>query len=56
MKRTAIILATLIVSLLITLPAAGQRRSHDPLTPDEIDQLRDNMLEPELRLKLFVKF
>ena len=61
MKRTAIVLrmivlATLIVSLLITLPAAGQRRSHDPLTPDEIDQLRDNMLEPELRLKLFVTF
>jgi hypothetical protein len=33
---------------------AAQR--HDPLTPPEIDQLRDTAVEPELRLKLYVKF
>ncbi len=29
---------------------------HDPLTPPEIDQLRDTAVEPELRLPLYVKF
>ena len=32
------------------------QRRHDPLNPLEIDQLRDAMLEPDERLKLFVKF
>jgi hypothetical protein len=41
--------------LLLVLPLCGQRR-RDPLNPLEIDQLRDAMLDPDERLKLFVKF
>lgn len=36
-------------------PALGQRR-RDPLNPLEIGQLRETALEPDLRLKLLVKF
>ena len=35
-------------------PAWSQR--HDPLNPDEIDQLRETAVEPEKRMKLFVAF
>jgi hypothetical protein len=41
--------------LLASLLARSQRR-HDPLEPAEIDQLRDTAVEPENRLKLYVKF
>jgi hypothetical protein len=34
---------------------SAQRRS-DPLTPTEIDQLRDAAMEPEPRMKLYVAF
>jgi hypothetical protein len=37
-------------------PQASAQRRHDPLNPLEIDQLRDAMLEPEQRLKLYVTF
>jgi len=40
---------------LLSLAVHGQRR-RDPLNPLEIDQIRDTALEPEERLKLFVKF
>jgi hypothetical protein len=43
------------VAFLIALSARAQRR-HDPLTPEEINQLRDAMLEPDQRLKLYVTF
>jgi hypothetical protein len=48
------------LGLLLALPffcaqLCAQRR-HDPLNPAEIDQLRDAMLEPDTRLKLYVKF
>ena len=36
-------------------PGLAQRQ-HDSLTNPEIDQLRDTALEPDLRLKLYVKF
>ena len=36
-------------------PLSAQRR-RDPLNPLEIDQLRDAMLDPDERLKLYVKF
>jgi hypothetical protein len=36
-------------------PLRAQRR-RDPLNPLEIDQLRDAMLDPDERLKLYVKF
>jgi hypothetical protein len=35
--------------------AFPQRRA-DPLTNDEVNQLRDTAVEPELRMKLFVQF
>jgi hypothetical protein len=44
---------------LLALPLASRlsaQRRNDPLTPAEIDQLRDAMMEPEDRLKLYVKF
>ena len=41
--------------LLVTLAGPAQRR-HDPLDKDEINQLRDAMLEPNDRLKLYVSF
>lgn len=48
-----LLLAPLIMSAGLAL-GAQQRR--DPLNPLEINQLRDAMLDPEERLKLFVKF
>ena len=43
------------VLLLATLPAGAQPR-HDPLSSEEINQLRDAMLDPDARLKLYVTF
>jgi hypothetical protein len=43
-------------ALLAILPAQSQRRRPDPLDTDEINQLRDAMLEPDQRLKLYVSF
>ncbi len=39
-----------------TACAAAQTRQRDPLTPAEIDQLRDTAMDPNERLKLFVHF
>jgi hypothetical protein len=38
------------------LATAAAQRKNDPLNSVEVDQLRDTALEPELRLKLYVKF
>jgi hypothetical protein len=46
--------ALVLVLLAGSLAAAAQR--HADLAPAEIDQLRDTALEPDQRLKLFVKF
>ncbi len=43
------------LALVIVLPASAQRR-RDPLNPEEVNQLRDAMVEPDQRLKLYVKF
>lgn len=43
------------VLLALALPMAAQQR-RDPLNPVEVDQLRDAMLDPAERLKLYVKF
>jgi hypothetical protein len=51
-RRVPIILA---LTLLLAVSVQAQRR-HDPLLADEIDQLRDTMVEPDARLKLYVKF
>ncbi len=39
----------------LVLPAFAQRRP-DPLTREEIDQLRDAAVDPEPRMKLYVEF
>lgn len=41
--------------LLLVVQLCAQRR-HDPLNPLEVDQLRDAMLDPDERLKLYVQF
>jgi len=48
---------TLVLSLCLPRcsPLWAQRR-RDPLNPLEIDQLRDAMVDPDLRLKLYVQF
>jgi hypothetical protein len=46
-------------ALLLTLTLVHSlwaQRRRDPLNPLEIDQLRDAMLDPDARLKLYVKF
>jgi len=52
--RTTLGLALLLV-LPLCSPLSSQRR-RDPLNPLEIDQLRDAMLDPDERLKLYVTF
>src|ERR1700685_1932006 len=47
--------AALGLVLLLALPICAQKKN-DPLNPLEIDQLRDAMLYPDERLKLYVKF
>jgi hypothetical protein len=46
---------TLLAALTLT-PGVASARRHDPLTSEEIDQLREVALEPEKRLKLFADF
>ena len=56
--RTALGLA-LLLGLPLFLPVGSPlwaQRRRDPLNPLEIDQLRDAMLDPDQRLKLYVKF
>ena len=43
------------LALLLPLSLQAQRR-RDPLNPVEVDQLRDAMLDPGERLKLYVQF
>ena len=52
MPRSRVLLGLI---LLLAVPLLAQRR-RDPLNPEEINQLRDAMLEPEQRLKLYVSF
>jgi hypothetical protein len=55
MTRLRGILWSASLALLLAAPVAAQR-PHDPLNPLEVDQLRDAMLDPDTRLKLYVKF
>lgn len=48
-------IAGMLTLLCLVSPAWCQRRD-DPLTPPEIDQLRDAAVEPEARMKLYVQF
>jgi hypothetical protein len=47
-------LQTVLVLAALAAPCLGQR--HANLAPAEVDELRDSMMEPDTRLKLFVKF
>ena len=49
-------LLSCLAAALLLLASGGAQRMHQPLSPAEIDQLRDTATEPELRLKLFIKF
>ncbi len=42
--------------VLLLVPCTLAQRRRDPLNPAEVDQLRDAMLDPDTRLKLYVKF
>src|SRR5271169_6579351 len=59
-RRSALGLALLAVLMLpLCLPVGSPlwaQRRRDPLNPLEIDQLRDAMLDPDQRLKFYVKF
>src|SRR5471032_2509787 len=48
-------MSLLLCASIFSVPAKADRRS-DPLNQLEIDQLRDTAQEPELRLKLYIKF
>jgi hypothetical protein len=55
MKRRASVLLASGVAVLFALSGNAQRK-HDPLNTEEVNQLRDAMLEPDQRLKLYVTF
>jgi hypothetical protein len=48
--------ATHLVVMLLLLTALASARKRDPLTEAEADQLRQAALEPQARLKLYIKF
>ncbi len=43
-------------ALFLLLSPALTEQKRDPLTPPEVDQLRDTAMDPDLRLKLYVAF
>lgn len=53
LRRALFLLAVFVVSL---LPATAQIHQHDPLTPEETDELRQTAQEANARLKLLVEF
>ncbi len=55
--RRSVLGSTLaLVTLLLGASAAVGQNHRDPLTPPEIDQIRDTSWEPRERLKLYVAF
>jgi hypothetical protein len=54
--RAAASLALLLALLVLPSSRMWAQRRRDPLNDAEIDQLRDAMVEPDERLKLYVKF
>jgi len=50
---TSILLAG---AMLAAMPKAAHGQRHADLAPAEIDQLRDAAMEPDIRLKLYLKF
>ena len=56
--RRRFLFAASLTSLLVLVAAiaSGQGRRRDPLTPAEIEQLREQAQEPINRLRLYIKF
>lgn len=48
--------ACIVLSFLLLASSGFAQRHRDPLTPPEIDQIRDTSWEPRLRLPLYVEF
>jgi flagellar biosynthesis chaperone FliJ len=48
--------AAIVMGLSGLLPIAAHAQHHADLAPAEIDQLRDAAMEPDVRLKLYLKF
>jgi hypothetical protein len=48
--------ATRLIILLLLVAAVASARKRDPLTEAEADQIRQAALEPQTRLKLYIKF
>jgi chromosome segregation ATPase len=55
MSRRRAVVVGYVFALLLSVPGVAQH-SRDPLTSPEVDQLRDTAMDPDLRLKLYVKF
>ena len=49
-------IALLLLALVCSIPRCSYAQHHADLAPAEIDKLRDSMMEPDTRLKLYVKF
>jgi hypothetical protein len=45
-----------IALLLVTAVSSSAQRHRDPLTPEEVTQIRDTSWEPKLRLPLYLQF
>ena len=54
--RWRVALGLIVVLALPFVSSLSAQRRRDPLNQFEIDQLRDAMLDPDMRLKLYVKF
>lgn len=46
----------IVIALLFSAPLAPAQKHRDPLTPSEIDQIRDASWEPKDRLALYLQF
>lgn len=51
-------MACLLIALLLAgiVPSLHAQDENDPLNPDEVQQIRDNNIHPDVRIKLFLKF
>lgn len=54
-RRIACLLATVFV-LGTVVGAWAQEDQNDPLTEDEVQQVRENAIHPDIRIKLYMKF
>lgn len=55
-RRYAWVLAILLIAGLLPSLRAQMDDNNDPLTPDEVQAIRDNKMNPNERIKLYMKF